>query len=86
MSILNTVFGGEIPTPTDNSPLFEQNKKYRLCTEDNPNENKYRCGKRDIIRPDCKLSLYLEELTSEELKTIEIELLNLLERNGFSLR
>jgi len=85
--ILKTIFGrSNMDMEEEKKPEFKQYKKYRLCTEDNPNERQYRCGKVDVCSPKCKLSLSLEGLTNEQVKTIELEILNLLERNGFQLR
>ena len=67
-------------------PEIVQNKKYRLCVEDNPNERKYRCGKREACSPACKLSLYLEELTHEEVMEIDLEIRNMLDRHNFNIR
>jgi hypothetical protein len=87
MSILGLMFKGKSQMTTEEEkPEFKQFKKYRLCTEDNPNERKYRCGKNDICSPSCKLSLYLEGLTTEQMKEIELELTNMLERNAFEVR
>ncbi len=87
MKILKMIFGSETNMEKDQEPEFKQNKKYRLCTEDNPNETKYRyCGKNDIVVPNCKLSLYLEELTHEEVVEIELEISNMLERHNFIMR
>jgi len=87
MKILKSIFGSESNMEKELEPEFKQNKKYRLCTENNPDEIKYRyCGKNDIIVPDCKLSLYLEELTRAEVIEIELEILNMLERHDFTMR
>lgn len=87
MKILKSIFGSESNMEKELEPEFKQNKKYRLCTENNPDEIKYRyCGKNDIIVPNCKLSLYLEELTRAEVIEIELEILNMLERHDFTMR
>ncbi len=85
MGILDAVFRKEPPMENE-EPEFKQIKKYRLCSEDNPNKRNYRCGKKDVCSPDCKLSLSLEELTSKDLHEIELEIKELLERRGFLLR
>lgn len=86
MSILNKVLGRDEPKMEDDIPEFKQNKKYRICVEDNPDQKKYRCSKKDIISPDCKLSLYLEELTHEEVMELDLEIRNMLDRHNFGLR
>jgi hypothetical protein len=87
MTILKKIFGSETKIEKELEPEFKQNKKYRLCTEDNPDETKYRyCRKNDIIVPNCKLSLYLEELTHTEVVEIELEIQNMLERHNFTMR
>ena len=86
-TILETVFGGKTPMPTEeDKPEFKQNKKYRLCVEDNPNEQKYGCGTKQIVHPNCKLSLQLEELTSDEVGGLATEIRALIEKHGFVLR
>ena len=85
MGILNAVFGKESPMENE-EPEIIQNKKYRLCIEDNPNERKYRCGKRDACSPACKLSLHLEELTHEEVLELELEIRDMLDRHKFTIR
>jgi len=86
MGILDKVF--QKPTDDDEEkPEFKQTKKYRLCTEDNPDEKRYRCGnKKDVISPNCKLSLHLEELTHEEAMEIDLEIRNMLDRHDFRIR
>jgi hypothetical protein len=91
MSVLNKIFGSESTmekeTEGEKEPEFKQERKYRICIEDNPNELKYRyCGKKNIAVPNCKLSLYLEELTHVEVTEIELEILNVLERHDFVMR
>lgn len=87
MKFLKSIFGSESNMEKEQEPEFKQNKKYRLCIEDNPNETKYQyCGKNDIIVPNCKLSLYLEEMTCEEVRDIELEIRNMLERHNFIMR
>lgn len=85
MGILDAVLGKESPMENE-EPEIIQHKKYRLCVEDNPNERKYRCGKRDACSPACKLSLHLEELTHEEVMELDLEIRNMLERHNFSIR
>jgi hypothetical protein len=70
----------------NDEPELRQRKTYRICTENNPDKRNYRCSKRDIISPDCKLSVYLEELTSKDMREIEMEISNMLERHGFVMR
>ena len=86
MSILEKVFGGKTKMSDEERLEFKQNRKYRLCVEDNPDEKKYGCGTTRVIVPNCKLSLYLEELTSEEVGAMAIEIRKLLESHGFVLR
>jgi hypothetical protein len=92
MNLLNKIFGGEDHMPEDSTsklddtPEFHQNKKYIICTEDNPNQKRYRCGKKDIISPDCKLSLALEEITREEMMELDLEIRNMLDRHNFEMR
>jgi len=87
MTILKKIFRSETDMEKEQEPEFKQDKKYRLCIEDNPNETKYRyCGKNNVISPNCKLSLHLEELTQEEVSEIELEIRNMLERHDFSMR
>jgi hypothetical protein len=83
MDLLKSVFGKD-EEAIEESPIFKQNKKYRLCVEDNPNEKKYGCGlRKDVCVPNCKLSLYLEELTHDEVMELDIEIRNMLERHDF---
>jgi len=85
-NIVESILGYDKPEDED-APVFKQNRKYRLCVEDNPDEQKYRCGnKKDLLVPDCKLSLYLEELTHGEVQEIDLEIRNMLERHGFIVR
>lgn len=86
MNILNKVFGKEEPKMEDDTPEFKQSKKYRICVEDNPNQERYRCNKKNVVSPDCKLSLYLEELTHEEAMELDLEIRNMLDRHDFNLR
>ena len=87
MTLLETLFKDKVPVPEDKSPEFVQNKKYRLCVEDNPNEKIYRgYNCRDACSPACKLSLYLEELTHEEVMEIDLEIHNMLDRHDFKIR
>ena len=75
------------PDEQEKGPVFKQDKKYSFCLQDNPDhEDHSYCGKKDVIRPACKITLTLEELTSKDLKEIHLEISNLLERNGFILR
>jgi hypothetical protein len=88
MSILESIFGGKIPMPTEEpKPEFKQNKKYRLCINDNPDkeDHSYKCNKTFVV-PQCSLSLSLDELTTEEVGKIAIEIRAVLEQNGFVLR
>jgi hypothetical protein len=62
----------------------DHHKRYLLCVDYNSDERKYRCGKLDILVPNCKLSLCLEELTNDECREIALELRNMLARHGFN--
>lgn len=87
MSIINHILGRDEPDMTNGEPEVIRNKTYRICTENNPDEKKYRCsGKRDAVSPACKLALHLEGLTCFELREIEMEISNMLERDGFLMR
>ena len=86
MGILNTLFKDKTDEKENNEPEFKQNRTYRLCNEDNPNKRNYRCGKRDVCTPDCKLTLYIEELSHTELMEIDLEIRNMLDRHDFRLR
>jgi hypothetical protein len=87
MKLFEKILGVQEPEMEGKKPEFKQNKKYRLCVEDNPNERKYRgCNKPDVCVPNCKISLNLEELTHEEAKEIDLEIRNLLERHNFTMR
>jgi hypothetical protein len=86
MKLLETLFGERKMESDDETPEIKQNKKYRLCTENNPDERHYRCNKKDVMSPACKLSLSLDGLTVGQLDAIEMEILKMLERNGFQLR
>jgi hypothetical protein len=86
MDILKSLFKEKVEEKENEEPEFKQNKIYRLCIEDNPNKRGYRCGKRDVCTPDCKLTLYIEELTRSELTELDLEIRNMLERHDFRLR
>jgi hypothetical protein len=85
-SILNKIFDGKESKRDEDEPDKDQHKRYRLCVDDNPDERKYRCGKRDVLVPNCKLTLCLEELTNEECGEIALELRKMLKPHDFILR
>lgn len=87
MDLLKTMFGNNKDNEDEEVPEFKQIKKYRICVEDNPDEKRYRCGnKKDTISPNCKLTVYLEELTHEEARELDLEIRNMLERHNLQLR
>lgn len=88
MSLLESLFRGKTPMPTEEEkPEFKQNKKYRLCINDNPDkeDHSYKCNKTFVV-PQCSLSLSLDELTHEEVMVIEKELRAILEYHNFLMR
>lgn len=69
------------------SPKFVEHKHYCLCTEDNPNKQGYTCiGTERTISPDCKLTLELTGIATEEMRDIEKEIRTVLEFHKFSMR
>lgn len=86
MDLLKIFEKTESDKKDNDEPERTQNKRYRLCVEDNPDERKYRCGKRDVMVPNCKLSLSLEELTYTQAREIELQIRNMLEADGFIMR
>jgi len=84
--LINRLLGKKEEPIMEDKPEFKQTRKYKLCIEDNPDETKYCCGRKEVVVPTCEITLKLEELTTEDVRTIELEIMNLLERNGFVVR
>jgi hypothetical protein len=71
----------------DTTPKIVQKKIYTICTENNPDRSEYAgCGKKYLMVPDCKLTLVLDGLASEEMRTLEAEITDLLDEYGFTIR
>lgn len=87
MGLLENIYGTK-PSKEEKEPEPEIiiNKRYRLCVHDDPDEEKYRCGKRNAFSPACSIAITVDGLTFTETKEIERDIRSVLEDHGFVLR
>jgi hypothetical protein len=87
MGLLENIYGTKPPKEEkEPEPEIIINKRYRLCVNDNPDEEKYRCGKRNALSPACSIAITVDGLTFTETKEIERDIRSVLEDHGFVLR